>query len=72
MGWQEFIGRRSVGDVIDGVVVQEVPFGSFVESEEGVHGLAYQQAWPVGTRVTVRIVNIDPERRRFSLEPVQA
>ncbi len=69
MGWQEFIAHRRVGDVIDGVVVQEMPFGSFVESAEGVHGLAHQQFMPVGTEVSMRILAIDPERQRFSLEP---
>jgi small subunit ribosomal protein S1 len=66
MSWQDFLARHQVGDVIDGVVTQEVPFGSFVESE-GFTGLAYQQSWPVGTRVSVRILAIDPENQRFSL-----
>ncbi|MEV1328041.1 hypothetical protein AB0J20_00515 [Micromonospora costi] len=66
MSWQDFFARHRVGDVIDGVVTAQAPFGSFVESD-GVTGLAYQQAWPVGTRVTVRILDIDPERQRFSL-----
>lgn len=26
-----------------------------------------QQSWPVGTRVSVRILAIDPENQRFSL-----
>jgi ribosomal protein S1 len=66
MSWQEFLARHQVGDVIEGVVTEEVPFGSFVESE-GCTGLAYQQSWPVGSRVSVRILAIDPDARRFSL-----
>lgn len=66
MSWQEFLARHQAGDVIEGVVTAEVPFGSFVESE-GVTGLAYQESWPVGTRVSVRILEIDPENQRFSL-----
>jgi ribosomal protein S1 len=66
MSWQDFIARHQVGDVIEGVVVSQVPFGSFVEYE-GVQGLAYQQTWPVGSRVSVKILDIDPERQRFSL-----
>lgn len=66
MSWQEFLARHHAGDVIEGVVTAEVPFGSFVESE-GVTGLAYQESWPVGTRVSVRILEIDPENQRFSL-----
>jgi ribosomal protein S1 len=68
MSWQEFIARHHPGDVIDGVVTKEVPFGSFVESE-GFTGLAHQQSWPAGTRVSVRILAIDPENQRFSLAP---
>lgn len=66
MSWQEFVARHQVGDVIDGVVTGQVPFGSFVESD-GCTGLAYQQSWPVGARVSVRILAIDPEQQRFSL-----
>ncbi|HEV7629355.1 MAG TPA: hypothetical protein VGO89_22915 [Streptomyces sp.] len=68
MSWQEFLDRHQVGDVIEGVVTQEVPFGSFVESE-GATGLAYQQSWPVGSHVSVRILAIDPDKQRFSLAP---
>jgi small subunit ribosomal protein S1 len=66
MSWQQFLARHQVGDVIEGVVTKEVPFGSFVESE-GFTGLAHQQSWPVGTRVSVRILAIDAEQQRFSL-----
>ncbi|NUR59806.1 MAG: S1 RNA-binding domain-containing protein [Catenulispora sp.] len=66
MSWQQFLASHQVGDVIEGVVTKEVPFGSFVESD-GFTGLAHQQSWPVGTRVSVRILAIDPERQRFSL-----
>ena len=66
MSWQDFLARHPVGDVIEGVVTKQVPFGSFVESE-GFTGLAHEQSWPVGTRVSVRILAIDPERQRFSL-----
>jgi small subunit ribosomal protein S1 len=50
-------------------VTKQVPFGSFVESE-GFTGLAHQQSWPVGARVSVRILAIDTENQRFSLAPV--
>jgi ribosomal protein S1 len=66
MSWQDFLARHKVGDVIEGVVTKELPFGSFVESD-GCTGLAHQQSWPVGTRVSVRILAIDPENKRFSL-----
>ena len=44
MSWQEFLARHEVGDVIEGVVTHQMPFGSFVESE-GFTGLAHQQSW---------------------------
>jgi small subunit ribosomal protein S1 len=66
MSWQDFLARHQVGDVIDGVVTGQVTFGSFVESE-GFTGLAHQQSWPVGARVSVRILAIDAENERFSL-----
>jgi len=68
MSWQEFLARHQPGDVIEGVVTKQVPFGSFVESD-GFTGLAPEQSWPVGIRVSVRILAIDPERQRFSLAP---
>jgi small subunit ribosomal protein S1 len=66
MSWQEFLARHQVGDTIEGVVTKQVPFGSFVESE-GFTGLAHQQTLPVGARVSVKILAIDPEKQRFSL-----
>jgi small subunit ribosomal protein S1 len=66
MSWQDFLAHHQVGDVIDGVVTGQVTFGSFVESE-GFTGLAHQQSWPVGARVSVRILAIDAENERFSL-----
>jgi small subunit ribosomal protein S1 len=66
MSWQDFLARHRVGDIIDGVVTGQVTFGSFVESE-GFTGLAHQQSWPVGARVSVRILAIDAENERFSL-----
>jgi len=69
MSWQDFLARHQVGDVIEGVVTKQVPFGSFVESE-GFTGLAHRQSWPAGARVSVRILAIDPDNQRFSLAPV--
>jgi small subunit ribosomal protein S1 len=66
VSWQDFLAQHHVGDVIEGVVTRQVPFGSFVESE-GFTGLAHEQSWPVGSRVCVRILAIDAEKQRFSL-----
>jgi small subunit ribosomal protein S1 len=66
VSWQDFLARHHVGDVIEGVVTKQLPFGSFVESE-GFTGLAHEQSWPVGSHVSVRILAIDAEKQRFSL-----
>lgn len=57
-----------MGDVIEGVVTKQAPFGSFVESE-GFTGLAHGQSWPAGSRVSVWILAIDSEQQRFGLAP---
>jgi ribosomal protein S1 len=66
MSWQDFLARHQIGDIVEGVVTKQVPFGSFVESD-GFTGLAHQQSWPVGTRVSVKILAIDTANQRFSL-----
>jgi ribosomal protein S1 len=66
MSSPEFMARHQVGDVVDGVVIEQVPFGSFVEID-GYTGLAHQQRWPVGARVSVRILAIDADRQRYSV-----
>jgi small subunit ribosomal protein S1 len=66
MSWQEFLTNHHVGEVVDGITVSQAPFGTFVEID-GFHGLAFEQTWPVGDRVTVRILAIDDVRQRFSL-----
>lgn len=66
MSWQEFLARHRVGDVVEGVVTRQMPFGTFVEAD-GFTGLAHQQSWPVGTHVSVKILAIDAEKQRFSL-----
>jgi small subunit ribosomal protein S1 len=65
MSWQEFVARHQPVDVLVGVVTRQE---SFVGSE-GCTGLAHEQSWPAGTRVSVRILAIDPEHQRFSLAP---
>jgi ribosomal protein S1 len=69
LSWQSFAVRHQVGDVVDGVVTAQVPFGSFVEVDE-CNGLAPQQMWPVGAQVSVKILAIDVDRQRFSVEAV--
>lgn len=58
----------SIGDVVVGEVVSEVPFGTFVRFADGVDGLLPGvTGLQVGTTVTVRVLDKDAERRRASL-----
>jgi polyribonucleotide nucleotidyltransferase len=57
----------STGDVFTGTVVEVKPFGSFVEHPGGAHGLLHQETLEVGAEVRVRVLQSDPEQRRFSL-----
>jgi predicted RNA-binding protein with RPS1 domain len=58
----------NVGDVFSGQVVSTVPFGSFVEHPAGAHGLLHGQQAEVGAAVRVKVLAVDAEKQRFSLE----
>jgi predicted RNA-binding protein with RPS1 domain len=46
-----------------------VPFGAFVRIADDAHGLLHGDHRPeLGTAVTVRILALDEERKRVSLE----
>jgi small subunit ribosomal protein S1 len=81
--WEAF-GRRHVpGDVIDGKVTKLVSFGAFVEVGEGLEGLVHiselahrhveapAEVVAVGDPVQVKILDIEPKRRRISLSVKQ-
>jgi polyribonucleotide nucleotidyltransferase len=58
----------NVGDVFSGKVVKTVPFGSFVEHPAGVHGLLHGRQAEVGSTVQVKVLVVDADKQRFSLE----
>lgn len=70
--WRAFVARS--GDVLDGVVSAVVPFGAFVRFEEGVDGLIpsaeAKRQLQSGDRVSVRVLQLDEEQRRVSLQEV--
>lgn len=70
--WQAFAARSS--DTFEGTVVELVPFGAFVRTDGGVDGLlpTAEAHRPVGLgdRVRVRVLQVDHEKRRFSLRQV--
>jgi ribosomal protein S1 len=58
----------SVGDVVVGEVTGLAPFGVFVRIADGADGLLFGETGPgIGVRVSVRILEIDPVKRRASL-----
>jgi small subunit ribosomal protein S1 len=66
--WEEFVARHSVGDIVDARVTRVVPFGALVEMAGGVPGLLVTQNPPHdGERVSVRLEEIDAEKRRVSV-----
>ena len=63
--WEEFTARHAVGDVIEGLVVQVLPYGALVDVAPGVPGLLTAESRPEpGARVPLRIAAIDGAKRR--------
>src|SRR5919109_165755 len=81
--WEAFGRRNAPGDVIDGKVTKLVSFGAFVEVGEGLEGLVHiselahrhveapAEVVAVGDKVPVKILDIEPKRRRISLSVKQ-
>ena len=77
--WQQVFENRQVNEIVHGQVTKLVSFGAFVEIEEGVEGLIHiselaqhhvedpSEIVRPGQDVNVKIIEIDPERRRLSL-----
>ncbi len=77
--WLAFIERNPAGSVVEGKVTRMAHFGAFVEVAEGVEGLAHvsqlaphsvrspKEVVSIGQTLSVRIANIEPDRRRIGL-----
>lgn len=77
--WEQYATEYNSGDVVQGVVKRVVDFGAFVELKPGLEGLVHvsqisnehvAQASDVlepGQEVSVRILSVEPDRRRISL-----
>ncbi|MBY8874193.1 S1 RNA-binding domain-containing protein [Micromonospora sp. PLK6-60] len=55
----------TAGDEVDVVVTSVKPFGLFVESDTGVHGLVRGGGAAVGATVRVRVIEFDAAESRF-------
>ena len=82
--WQAFARMHGIGQVVPGTVAKLVPFGAFIQVAEGIEGLVHiselaeqhveipEQVVQVGQQVTVKVIDIDLERRRVSLSMKQS
>ncbi|MBS3908802.1 MAG: 30S ribosomal protein S1 [Actinobacteria bacterium] len=81
--WRQKVSGYKVDQLITGKVTKLVPFGAFVEVEEGLEGLIHiselahkhvempEEIVKVGENVDVKIVGIDVDKRRVSLSVKQ-
>jgi len=77
--WYNIENKFKVGDVVTGTVLRMVPFGVFVELEEGVEGLVHisqisnvrigrpDEVLTIGQQVEMKIMDINPELKKISL-----
>jgi small subunit ribosomal protein S1 len=77
--WQRVIDETRQGDVVVGRITKVVTFGAFAEILSGVEGLIHiseladhhvenpRDVVNQGDEVNVKVIEIDPERRRLSL-----
>lgn len=78
--WDTAEERYTIGQLADGKVSQLADFGIFVELEPGVEGLLHnsellaaeqRDELTVGTEVLVKVIRIEPDRRRIGLSARQ-
>ena len=77
--WNKVVEKYQVGNVITGKVVRLVPFGAFVEIEQGLDGLVHisqissvrlgkpGDVLKVGQQVEAKITELDAEAKKISL-----
>ena len=77
--WVKLVENYPVGIIVDGTVTKVVPFGAFVALGENTEGLVHisemaprhidtpAQVVKVGDVVKVKVMDVNPERRRISL-----
>jgi len=81
--WTTVESRYHIGQLVKGTITKIAPFGAFARIEDGIEGLIHLSELPPGQQdpkavlkegqeVTVRILRIDPERRRLGLSIRQA
>lgn len=82
--WYNIEERYPIGTVVSGKVARMVPFGVFVELEEGIDGLVHishisdkhvvkpEDILKIGEIINVRITDVNRENKRISLSKKEA
>jgi len=82
--WDNASEKYPEGSIVEGKVVRITDFGAFVELEPGLDGLVHisqcaktriekvEDAVQVGQTVNVKVLSVDPEKKRISLSIRQA
>ncbi|MFN3974756.1 MAG: 30S ribosomal protein S1 [Dehalococcoidia bacterium] len=82
--WETAPSRYQVGQLLQATITRLTDFGAFARLEDGIEGLIHiselsehpitdpRQAVREGERVTVKVIRIEPERRRIALSLRQA
>ena len=77
--WYNIENKYPVGSVVTGTVLRMVPFGVFVELEEGVEGLVHisqisnvrlgrpEEVLKIGQKVEMKVMDVNPELKKISL-----
>jgi ribosomal protein S1/(E)-4-hydroxy-3-methyl-but-2-enyl pyrophosphate reductase len=77
--WYNIEEKYHVGDTVSGTIMRMVPFGVFVELEEGIEGLVHisqissvrigrpEEVLSVGQTVDMKVVEVNPELKKISL-----
>jgi len=77
--WYKIEEKYHVGDIVTGTIKRMVPFGAFVELEEGVEGLVHisqisnariakpDEVLSVGQTVEMKVMEVNPEIKKISL-----
>ncbi|MBP5313575.1 MAG: 30S ribosomal protein S1 [Eggerthellaceae bacterium] len=77
--WLKLVEAFPIGSIVEGKITKLVPFGAFIELSESVEGLVHisematkhievpAQVAKIGQVVKVKVIEINPERRRISL-----
>lgn len=82
--WKDVEQKYAVNSIVDGKIVRMLPFGAFVELEEGIDGLIHisqisdkhiakpEDVLSIGDTIKVKILDIDIESKKISLSKKEA